>query len=92
MNEVLNKGKKLGEEKENRQDASQGIALKIVIGDKEREVTYEELCLSNNLAQEALVRLLVKKKIFESAELLKEMEQVRKERYRSPGDLSTTGK
>lgn len=92
MNEVLNKGKKLGEEKENRQDASQRIALKIVIGDKEREVTYEELCLSNNLAQEALVRLLVKKKIFESAELLKEMEQVRKERYRSPGDLSTTGK
>jgi len=92
VNEVLNKGKKLGEEKENRQDASQRIALKIVIGDKEREVTYEELCLSNNLAQEALVRLLVKKKIFESAELLKEMEQVRKERYRSPGDLSTTGK
>ena len=92
MNEVLNKGKKLGEEKENRQDASQRIALKIVIGDKEREVTYEELCLSNDLAQEALVRLLVKKKIFESAELLKEMEQVRKERYRSPGDLSTTGK
>ncbi|MCK4426921.1 MAG: hypothetical protein KAW16_00400 [candidate division Zixibacteria bacterium] len=62
------------------------------MGDKEREVTYEELCLSNNLAQEALVRLLVKKKIFKSAELLKEMEQVRKERYRSPGDLSTTGK
>ena len=92
MNEVLNKGKELGEEKENRQDASQRIALKIVMGDKEREVTYEELCLSNNLAQEALVRLLVKKKIFKSAELLKEMEQVRKERYRSPGDLSTTGK
>jgi len=92
VNEVLNKGKELGEEKENRQDASQRIALKIVMGDKEREVTYEELCLSNNLAQEALVRLLVKKKIFKSAELLKEMEQVRKERYRSPGDLSTTGK
>ena len=71
----------MGEEKEKR------IALKIVMGDKEREVTYDELCLSNNLAQEALVRLLVKKKIFESAELLKEMEQVRKERYRSPGDI-----
>jgi hypothetical protein len=86
VNEVLNKGKKLGEEKEKR------IALKIVIGDKEREVTYEELCLSNNLAQEALVRLLVKKKIFKSEELLKEMEQVRKERYRSPGDLADTSK
>ena len=72
----------MGEEKEKR------IALKIVMGDQEREVTYEELCLSNNLAQEALVRLLVKKKIFKSEELLKEMEQLRKERYRSPGDLA----
>ena len=59
------------------------VALKIFIGDKVREITYEELCLSNNLAQEALVRLLVKKKIFKSEELLKEMEEVRKERYRS---------
>ncbi len=59
------------------------IALKIVVGDKIKEVTFEELCLSNNLAQEALVRLLLKKKIFKSEEILKEMEQVRKERYRS---------
>ncbi len=76
----------MGVEKEKR------IALKIVVGDQEREVTYEELCLSNNLAQEALVRLLVKKKIFKSEELLKEMEQLRKERYRSPGDLAASGK
>jgi hypothetical protein len=76
----------LSEEKEKR------IALKIVMGDKERDVTYEELCLSNNLACEALVRLLVKKKMLKSEELLKEMEQVRKERYRSPGDLATTNK
>ncbi len=62
------------------------IALKIVIGDKVKEVTFEELCLSNNLAQEALVRLLLKKKFFKSEELLKEMEQVRKERYRSSGE------
>ena len=59
------------------------VALKIFIGDKVRDVTFEELCLSNNLAQEALVRLLVKKKVFKSEELLKEMEEVRKERYRS---------
>lgn len=76
----------MGEEKEKR------IALKIVMGDKERDVTYEELCLSNNLAQEALVRLLVKKKILKSEELLKEMNQVKKERYRSPEDLSSAGK
>lgn len=68
------------EEKEKR------VALKILIGDKQRDVTYDELCLSNNLAQEALVRLLVRKKIFGSEELLKEMEEVRKERYRSQGE------
>ncbi len=62
------------------------IALRILIGDKQKDVTYEELCLSNNLAQEALVRLLLKKKLFKSEELLKEMEQVRKERYRSAGE------
>lgn len=89
MNEVLRKRKKLGEEKEKSSEAKSlgRIALKIVMGDKERDVTYEELCLSNNLAQEALVRLLVKKKIFKSEELLKEMEEVKKERYRSPGDI-----
>jgi hypothetical protein len=62
------------------------VALRILIGDKQKDVTYEELCLSNNLAQEALVRLLLKKKVFKSEELLKEMEQVRKERYRSAGE------
>lgn len=66
------------------------VALRIIVGDQQREVTFDELCLSNNLAQEALVRLLVKKKIFQSEELLQEIEQVRKERYRSPGDPSLT--
>ncbi len=60
------------------------IALKIVIDGKERDITFEELCLSNNLAQEALVRLLVKKKVFEIKELLDELNQVKKERYRTP--------
>lgn len=63
------------------------VALRVIIGDKEREVTFDELCLSNNLAQEALVRLLVRKKVLKPEELVSEIEQVRKERYRSPGDL-----
>ena len=63
------------------------VALKIMMGDQEREVTFDELVLSNNLAQEALVRLLVEKKIFEPEELAKEMARVRKERYRTPQDL-----
>lgn len=63
------------------------VALRVIIGDKEREVTFDELCLSNNLAQEALVRLLVRKKVLKPEELVSEIEQVRKERYRSPGDF-----
>lgn len=58
------------------------VALKMVIDGKERDVSYEELALSNNLAQEALVRVLIDKKLFEPKELLKMMETVRKERYR----------
>ena len=60
------------------------IALKMVIDGKERDVTYEELALSNNLAQESLVRLLITKKLFEPQELLDMMETVKKERYRIP--------
>jgi len=60
------------------------IALKMVVNGKEKDVTYEELALSNNLAQEALVRLLIEKKIFKPNEMLKMMETVKKERYRFP--------
>ncbi|MDH3891611.1 MAG: hypothetical protein OEV49_11055 [candidate division Zixibacteria bacterium] len=58
------------------------VALRMVIDGKEREVSYEELALSNNLAQEALVRLLIEKKLFEPKELIDIMEKVKKERYR----------
>lgn len=61
---------------------NKNVALRMVIDGKEREVTYEELALSNNLAQEALVRLLIEKKLFEPKELIKMMETVKKERYR----------
>jgi hypothetical protein len=63
------------------------VALRVIMGDKEKEITFDELVLSNNLAQEALVRLLVRKKIFKPEELVSEMEKVKKERYRSPEDF-----
>jgi len=63
------------------------VALRVIMGDKEKEVTFDELVLSNNLAQEALVRLLVRKKIFRPEELVEEMEKVKRERYRSPEDF-----
>jgi hypothetical protein len=57
-------------------------ALRVMIDGKEREVTYEELALSNNLAQEALVRLLVDKNIIDPKDLLEYMQTIKKERYR----------
>ncbi len=59
------------------------IALKMVVDGKEKEVTFEELALSNNLALEAIVRLMVEKKLFDPKELMDMMERVRKERYRT---------
>ncbi len=59
------------------------VALKIFYDGKWKEVTFEELCLSNNLAQEALVTLLVTKKIIDPKELLQQMEKIRKNRYRA---------
>jgi hypothetical protein len=67
------------------------VAIKMNIDGKMRDVTYEELALSNNLAQEALVRLLIEKGVFEPRELLEIMEKVKKERYRAPGDLEAEG-
>ena len=58
-------------------------AMKMIIDGKEREITYEELALSNNLAQEALVRLLVDKKIIDPHELLEYMQKIKGERYRT---------
>lgn len=66
-------------------------AIKMIIDGKERDVSYEELALSNNLAQEALVRLLIQKKLFEPKELLEMMETVKKERYRRPEDMQSEG-
>lgn len=57
-------------------------ALRMVINGRERKVTYEELALSNNLAQEALVSLLVKNKLIKPDELLAEINTVKTERYR----------
>lgn len=67
-------------------------ALRLVINGKERMVTYEELALSNNLAQEALVRLLVRKKLIDPKELLAEINSVKTERYRvEPGTGDKAG-
>ena len=67
------------------------VALKIYYEGKCKEVTFEELCLSNNLAQEALVTLLIKKKIIDPKELMVMMENIRKERYKTSEEKSESG-
>lgn len=64
------------------------VALKIIVDGKEKEISFEELTLANNLAQEALVELLLKKQIFQAPELLEELDKVRKERYKAPENPS----
>ncbi len=60
------------------------IAIKMVVDGKEKDISFEELTLSNNLALEALARVLIEKKLFDPKDLLDMMERVRKERYRTP--------
>ena len=58
-----------------------------------REVSFEELALSNTLSLEALVRVLTKRGSIEAKELLEEMEKVKTERFREgmpPGDDQVT--
>ncbi len=62
------------------------VALKMIVNGEEKDITFEELALSNNLAQEALVRVLIDKKVIEPKELLDMMETVKKERYRHIDD------
>ena len=60
------------------------VALTVLVGDQKREITFDELTLSNNLALEALVKLLVDKQVFKVEELQQVMDTIRKERYSSP--------
>jgi hypothetical protein len=62
------------------------VAIRMVVDGKVRDISFEELALSNNLAQESLVRLLIEKGVFEADELLKMLETVKKERYRHADD------
>ena len=61
------------------------VAMTVIVGDQKREITFDELTLSNNLALEAIVKLLVEKKVFKVEELQKVMDDIRKQRYADPG-------
>jgi hypothetical protein len=59
------------------------VAMRMVVDGKEHLITFEELTLSTNLGQEALVSLLIKKNLIDPQELLDEINRIRKERYRT---------
>ena len=63
--------------------AEKRIAMKMVIDGKVRDVTFEELAITNNLAQRALVSLLVKKKVIAPQEFVDELRTVQEEHYRT---------
>jgi len=63
---------------------NEDVALTVTAGDQKRSITFKELTLSNNLALEALVKVLVDKKIVDVKELQDAMNTVRQERYQMP--------
>jgi len=66
--------------KDEKKDEASGLFL--VKDGVKREVTFQELALSNTLSLEALVRVLARSGNINPDELLKEMEKVKSERFR----------
>ena len=63
-------------------EASPKSGLILVKDGVKREVSFEELALSNTLSLEALVRVLTRSGNVEPNELMEEMEKVKEERFR----------
>lgn len=70
-------------------DSEKRVALTITYGDQKREITFDELTLSNNFALEAIVKLLVDKKVIDIKELQETMNLIRQERYVDPAQPGT---
>jgi hypothetical protein len=64
-------------------DEKKKPAIKLVTGGQVREISYEELALSVHMAQEALVKVLIDKKLIAPEDFLKALKEVRQERYRT---------
>ncbi len=64
-------------------DEKKKPAIKLVTGNEVREISYEELSLSVHMAQEALVKVLIDKKLIAPEDVLKALKEVRQERYRT---------
>jgi hypothetical protein len=71
--------------KRSEEKAKSGIVL--VKDGVRREISFEELALSNTLSLEALVRVLARAGGIDPKELLEEMEKVKEERFRDGSEL-----
>ena len=69
--------------KEKKNDRGPDYTGRALIDGKERDVSFAELTLSNNLSQQAIARLLISKGVFSAEELLQAMQEVRQENYAS---------
>lgn len=76
----LRKKRKKKEAPEAKPASKSGLVL--VKDGVQREVSFEELALSNTLSLEALVRVLSRNGNVDPGELMEEMEKVKAERFR----------
>jgi hypothetical protein len=79
-----------GKSKKPEDKAKSGLFL--VKDGVKREVSFEELALSNTLSLEALVRVLSRNGNLDPDELLKEMNKVKSERFRDDGGTPDSDK
>ena len=77
---ALRKKRKKVDTAEREKEPKSGLVL--VKDGVQREVSFQELALSNTLSLEALVRVLSRNGNIDPAELMKEMEKVKTERFR----------
>ena len=84
-------GRKPKKDKKKEGEKEKGSGLVLVKDGVQREVSFEELALSNTLTLEALVRVLSRNGNIDPNELLKEMEKVKSERFREGDPLAEPG-
>jgi hypothetical protein len=80
-----------GRQKKKKDDEKPKSGLILVKDGVQREVTFEELALSNTLTLEALVRVLASSGKIDPNALLEEMEKVKSERFREGTPLPDVG-
>ncbi len=56
---------------------SEDTAVQMIVGDKVQNISYNQLCLSNNFSQKAVVNILIRKGIITEEEYVAELKRIR---------------